>query len=177
MSVDYYAILTVSRGASHEDIVRAYQEKAKPYHPDRNPGFVEEANRRLQELNAAYEALRDLGSSNEAVSDNGQRPPTEPRRNARVEGHRSSAAHEAAPRVRDVASDLRALADDDLSSDTTRKYRKFFKENVVNRLAPRLVDLGVDGHFVNLAVMSLHRTANFALVADECFFQVAVDGW
>jgi DnaJ domain len=59
MSFDYYTTLGVPPEATHEEIVHAYHDRAKLYHPDRNPGFVEEANQRLQELNLAYQVLGD----------------------------------------------------------------------------------------------------------------------
>ena len=55
---DPYKILGVSRDASDEDIKRAYRRLAKKYHPDLNPGD-QEAARRMQEVNAAYEQIKN----------------------------------------------------------------------------------------------------------------------
>ena len=55
---DPYKILGVSPDASDEDIKRAYRRLAKKYHPDLNPGD-KEAARRMQEVNAAYEQIKD----------------------------------------------------------------------------------------------------------------------
>ncbi|XP_073009336.1 dnaJ protein ERDJ3B [Typha latifolia] len=54
----YYDVLQVPRGASEEQIKRAYRKLALKYHPDKNPGN-EEANKRFAEINNAYEVLTD----------------------------------------------------------------------------------------------------------------------
>ena len=55
---DPYQVLGVSPGASDEEIKKAYRRLAKQYHPDRNPGDGEAA-RKMQEINAAYEQIKD----------------------------------------------------------------------------------------------------------------------
>ena len=55
---DPYKVLGVSRDASDEEIKRAYRRLAKKYHPDLNPGDAEAA-RKMQEVNAAYEQIKD----------------------------------------------------------------------------------------------------------------------
>lgn len=55
---DPYKVLGVSRDASDEEIKQAYRRLAKQYHPDRNPGDTEAA-RRMQEVNAAYEQIKN----------------------------------------------------------------------------------------------------------------------
>lgn len=55
---DYYEILNISRGASGDEIKRAYRKMAMKYHPDRNPGD-EEAERLFKEAAEAYEVLAD----------------------------------------------------------------------------------------------------------------------
>lgn len=58
MMDDPYKVLGVSRDASDEQIKRAYRALAKKYHPDLNPGD-QEAARRMQEINAAYEQIKN----------------------------------------------------------------------------------------------------------------------
>ena len=55
---DYYAILGLEKGASEEEIKKAYRRLAVKYHPDKNPGDkVAEEN--FKELGEAYEVLND----------------------------------------------------------------------------------------------------------------------
>jgi molecular chaperone DnaJ len=55
---DYYAVLEVERGASDDDIKKAYRRLAMKYHPDRNNG-AKEAEERFKEITEAYDVLRD----------------------------------------------------------------------------------------------------------------------
>ena len=55
---DPYKVLGVSRDASDDEIKRAYRKLAKKYHPDVNPGD-QEAARKMQEINAAYEQIKN----------------------------------------------------------------------------------------------------------------------
>ena len=57
MAKDYYAILGVPRGASAEQIKRAYRKLARELHPDVNPDA--QAQQRFQDVTAAYEVLTD----------------------------------------------------------------------------------------------------------------------
>ena len=57
-SRDYYEVLGVSRGASREDIKKAYKRLAKEHHPDRNGGD-EKAENRFKEISEAYHTLSD----------------------------------------------------------------------------------------------------------------------
>jgi molecular chaperone DnaJ len=55
---DYYAILGVERGASAEDLKKAYRKLAMQHHPDRNPDDPR-AEAKFKELNEAYDVLKD----------------------------------------------------------------------------------------------------------------------
>jgi molecular chaperone DnaJ len=53
---DYYDVLGVSRGASEDDIKKAYRKMAIKYHPDKNPGD-KTAEENFKEAAEAYEVL------------------------------------------------------------------------------------------------------------------------
>lgn len=55
---DFYNILGVSRGATVNQIKKAYRKLAKELHPDKNTQDPE-ATQKFQDLGAAYEVLSD----------------------------------------------------------------------------------------------------------------------
>lgn len=53
MAKDYYSILGVGKGASEEDIKKAFRKLAHQYHPDKKGGNAE----KFKEINEAYQVL------------------------------------------------------------------------------------------------------------------------
>jgi len=59
MSTDLYSILGVDICSSTEEITRAYRRLALQFHPDKNKGDSEESTAAFQNIQDAYETLRD----------------------------------------------------------------------------------------------------------------------
>ncbi|WP_200762403.1 molecular chaperone DnaJ [Nitrosophilus alvini] len=58
VDLDYYEILEVERGATFDEIKKAYRKLALKYHPDRNQGN-KEAEEKFKLINEAYQVLSD----------------------------------------------------------------------------------------------------------------------
>ena len=56
---DLYEVLGVNKNATDDEIKKAYKKLAKKYHPDLNPDDKENAEKKMKELNIAYDILKD----------------------------------------------------------------------------------------------------------------------
>ena len=55
---DYYEVLGIQKGASDDEIKKAFRKLAVKYHPDKNPGD-KAAEEKFKEINEAYSVLSD----------------------------------------------------------------------------------------------------------------------
>jgi len=58
MAKDYYQVLGLQRGASPEEVKKAYRRLSKELHPDKHKGD-KSSEQRFKEVNEAYEVLKD----------------------------------------------------------------------------------------------------------------------
>lgn len=56
---DYYKVLGVSKSCTDAELKKAFRQLVKKYHPDKNPEDPEFAQKKMTEINTAYEVLSD----------------------------------------------------------------------------------------------------------------------
>ncbi|KAK9452634.1 hypothetical protein V1511DRAFT_507446 [Dipodascopsis uninucleata] len=79
-SKDYYKVLDVSRTATDKEIKKAYREKTKEFHPDKYRGNLklEQVEKKMAEINEAYEVLSNSESRSQFDSGNDPNDHTRP---------------------------------------------------------------------------------------------------
>ena len=77
MSRDPYEVLEVTRGASAEELHDAYRRMVKLHHPDRNGGSAA-STRRFQEIQEAYDRVRDMRARGQSPPQSAARPRSAP---------------------------------------------------------------------------------------------------
>jgi curved DNA-binding protein CbpA len=142
MARDPHEVLGVSTDASSEDLHDAYRRLVKLHHPDRNGGSPE-STRRFQEIQQAYDALRDKRQAAPHAR------PSEPSVEARMrdlerELREAEAARERARRAaREAVRDATGRAsDEDLGYVTTDDSFGKILADVRDELRTRLSDAG-----------------------------------
>ena len=98
--VDPYSVLGIPAGVPPHEVAAAYRAQAKRWHPDRGGG--EEAERRMAEINAAYDLLR-------AAAAHDRRPAQRQRRRGRGSWLPDPVRRALGPELLDALSDAEAV--------------------------------------------------------------------
>ena len=82
---DYYEVLGLKKGASDDEIKKAYKKLARKYHPDLNRDDPKTAEEKFKEVNEAYDVLKD--PQKKAVYDQFGHDAFDPRRGGSAGGN------------------------------------------------------------------------------------------
>lgn len=79
--MNYYKLLNISTSASEKEIKKAYRDLAKKYHPDTYQGDKKIAEKKMQQINEAYDTLSNVSLRKEYDEKIGVYKKTEPKTN------------------------------------------------------------------------------------------------
>jgi hypothetical protein len=145
MARDAYEVLGVRPGVSSEELHDAYRRLVKLHHPDRNGGS-EDATRRFQEIQAAYDEVRRGRRAGTAAPPPPRRAPDDPTVEVRMadlerELREAQAARERArAAARQAAREVEGRASDEelgyvTTDDSFRKILSDVRDEVTERLS------------------------------------------
>lgn len=60
MGRDYYKVLGLEKGATEDELKKAYRKQAMKWHPDKNPETKVLAQKKFQEISEAYQVRIQL---------------------------------------------------------------------------------------------------------------------
>jgi curved DNA-binding protein CbpA len=148
MTETHYDVLELSVDATAAEIKSAHRRLVMTYHPDRNPGFLPQANERVQRLQEAYDVLSDpvARRAYDTTLGIGRGPP-------RVTAERDRIG-------RDLERELLDLARRKLTGSRVASYLGFLERNAGPIAAE--VQNGILPHeqFVTMAVFSYRDRAS-----------------
>ena len=79
-----YKLLKVSYNASDAEITKAFKKLALMYHPDKNPGNVDWANKAMANINVAYNIIIAHRFKDKTVEIQNNKPPKPPKKESRL---------------------------------------------------------------------------------------------
>jgi len=117
---DYYEVLGLKKGASDDEIKKAYKKLARKYHPDLNRDDPKTAEEKFKEVNEAYDVLKD--PKKKATYDQFGHDAFDPRRGGAGAGGGGAGGGPARRQDRDVVFGYGCrmlIARDDVDADDT----------------------------------------------------------